>query len=156
MPTQVDLGDAVRRAVDRWSERAERRDSTLVVSGPGVIAQANPTDVDQILDNLIDNALAYAPGGVEIETGTSDRRAWLTVRDHGPGIPEEERDRVVERFSRGRAAPPGGSGLGLAIARELTQKWGGDLEISAPPDGGTRIRVQLRAATDPHPAEESP
>jgi signal transduction histidine kinase len=156
VPTEVELGDAVRRAVDRWSERAERRGSTLVVAGRTAAVQANPTDVDQILDNLLDNALAYAPGTVEIETGTSDGRAWLSVRDHGPGIPAGEHERVLERFSRGQAAPPGGSGLGLAIARELAQKWGGDLTISDPPDGGTSIRVRLRTATEPHPPEESP
>jgi signal transduction histidine kinase len=128
----------------------------LVVAGRTAAVQANPTDVDQILDNLLDNALAYAPGTVEIETGTSDGRAWLSVRDHGPGIPAGEHERVLERFSRGQAAPPGGSGLGLAIARELAQKWGGDLTISDPPDGGTSIRVRLRTATEPHPPEESP
>jgi signal transduction histidine kinase len=147
-PTTVDLADAVRRACDRWHGRAAQRDSTLTASGPDVAAQANPTDVDQILDNLIDNALAYAPGSIEIQTGRDARHATVSVRDHGPGIPMKERDYVLERFSRGRGSPPGGSGLGLAIARELAQKWGGTLEIGAPAGEGTSIEIRLRLASD--------
>jgi signal transduction histidine kinase len=147
VPTTVDLADAVRRAFDRWHERAERRNSTLVASGEDVTGQANPTDVDQILDNLLDNALAYAPGTIEVRTAEVDGNAWVEVRDHGPGIPPSEQDRVVERFYRGQGTPPGGSGLGLAIARELAQKWGGTVEIAIPSDGGTRIAVRFRTAT---------
>jgi signal transduction histidine kinase len=148
VPTQVDLGEAVRRAVERWHERAERRDASLISSGQDVVAQANPTDVDQIVDNLLDNALAYAPGTIEVETGRTDGHVWLAVRDHGPGIPVDERDRVLERFSRGRDAPPGGSGLGLAIARGLAEKWGGALDVSDAPGGGTQVLARFRAAGD--------
>jgi two-component system sensor histidine kinase TctE len=146
IPTRVDLGDAAQRAVERWHERAERLDSSLRGSGGNALAQGNPTDVDQILDNLLDNAMAYAPGAIEIETGAANGTAWVAVRDHGPGIPRAEQPRVVEWFDRGRGAPPGGSGLGLAIATELAQKWGGSLALSSPDDGGTRIEVGFRAA----------
>ncbi|MGZ8571389.1 MAG: ATP-binding protein [Actinomycetota bacterium] len=148
IPTRVDLGDAAQRAVERWHERAERLDSSLRGNGGNALAQGNPTDVDQILDNLLDNAMAYAPGAIEIETGAANGTAWVAVRDHGPGIPRAEQPRVIERFYRGRGAPQGGSGLGLAIATELAQKWGGSLAVSSPDDGGTRIEVRFRAAAD--------
>jgi signal transduction histidine kinase len=144
VPTHVDLGDAVRRAVERWHDRAAQMDSSLHVHGPSALAQANPTDIDQILDNLLDNAIAYAPGSIDVATGLDDGRAWFAVRDHGPGIPAGERDRVVERFYRGRSAPAGGSGLGLAIARELAEKWGGSLSVADAEGGGTEIRVGFR------------
>ena len=82
--------------------------------------------MDQILDILVDNAIAYAPGPIGIATGADPQTAWVSVRDRGPGIPSDERGRVSERFYRGRGAPAGGSGLGLAIAHELASKWARD------------------------------
>lgn len=143
-PTQVDLGEAAARAVERWEERAERSGSWLLARGEGGRAQANPADVDQILDNLLDNAIAYAPGEIVVETGRDGEMLTLAVRDHGPGIPEPERERVTDRFYRGSGAPPGGSGLGLAIARELAEKWGGSLRVLGDEGGGTRVEVRLR------------
>jgi len=123
VPTTVDLADAVRRAFDRWHERAERRDSTLVASGEDITAQANPTDVDQILDNLLDNALAYAPGTIEVRTAEDDGVASIEVRDHGPGIPPGEQDRVVERFYRGQGSPPGARGSASRSPGNSRTKW---------------------------------
>jgi signal transduction histidine kinase len=133
----TDLRAAAGRAAERWAERAERLHSTLQLRGPSATAQIDPTDLDQILDNLLDNAIAYAPGPIELETGAT----YVAVRDRGPGIPTDERQRVTERFFRGRGAPSGGSGLGLAIVRELAERWGGGVRIEAPEDGGTRIQV---------------
>ncbi|HEU4356287.1 MAG TPA: ATP-binding protein [Actinomycetota bacterium] len=143
-PTNVDLGDAVTRAVDRWEDRAAQRGASLLTRGEGGDAQANPTDVDQILDNLLDNAIAYASGEIVLETARDDGAFVVSVQDRGPGIPAEERERVTDRFYRGRAAPTGGSGLGLAIARELAEKWGGSLEVRSS-EVGTRIELRLRA-----------
>ncbi|HEX6844997.1 MAG TPA: ATP-binding protein [Actinomycetota bacterium] len=145
VPTHVDLHDAVGAAIARWRERAAQAGASLEAAGADAAAQANPTDVDQILDNLLDNAIGYAPGAIELATGVEGSQAWLTVRDHGPGIPNEERERVVERFYRGTGAPSGGSGLGLAIARELAEKWNGSLAVQTPDDGGTLVRVEFRA-----------
>ena len=72
--------------------------------------------------------------------------AFIAIRDHGPGIPEEERSKVTERFYRGKGSPPGGSGLGLAIARDLAEKWGGTLSVENPPDGGTRVEARFPKA----------
>lgn len=144
VPLHAELGEAAHRAIERWSERAAQLDSSVTATGTRASGQANPADVDQILDNLLDNALAYAPGPIEIATGTGQGHPWVSVRDHGPGIPPEERTRVVERFYRGRGVPGGGSGLGLAIARELAQKWGGDLTLSGADGGGTLVTVRFK------------
>lgn len=150
-PTTVDLGDAATLAVERWQERAQRLGATVEARGDGGKAMANPHDIDQALDNLLDNAVAYAPGPIVVETGGVGDRVFIAVRDRGPGVPARERSRVTERFFRGAGAPPGGTGLGLAIARELAEKWGGTLTLTEPgaaADGsrGTRIAIELRSA----------
>jgi signal transduction histidine kinase len=150
---RVDLGDAAARAADRWRARAERMGAAIEVRGEGAVAEGEPADVDQVLDNLIDNAIAYAPGPIEVETERNGAFASVSVRDHGPGIPADERARVTERFFRGRRAAPGGSGLGLAIARELAEKWGGSLEVLEADGEGTYVVVRLPA---PGAAEGEP
>jgi signal transduction histidine kinase len=143
-PTQVDLEAAVGRAIERWSGRARQRSSDLRAVGHGGLAQGDPSDLDQILDNLLDNATAYASGEIVVESGERDGRVYLAVSDRGPGIAEDEVGRVTERFYRGRGAPTGGSGLGLAIVRDLAEKWGGSVTVSSPPGHGTRVEILLR------------
>lgn len=144
--TRVDLGDSVARAVGRWEERAAHLGASLLARGEGGSALGNPSDVDQILDNLLDNAIAYAPGEILLETVREDGRLVVAVQDRGPGIRIEDLEHVTDRFYRGRGAPSGGSGLGLAIARELAEKWGGSLEVRSPEGGGTRIELRLPAS----------
>jgi signal transduction histidine kinase len=142
---RTDLREAAARASERWRDRAERLASSVQTRGEAATAGIDPTELDQILDNLLDNALAYAPGAVDLETGPT----FVSVRDHGAGIPADERDRVTERFFRGRGAPSGGSGLGLAIVRDLAEHWGGSVRLEAPEDGGTRVVVTLSPAAEP-------
>lgn len=143
---RVDLREATDRAVARWNERAGHRESTVVARGRGGSARVDPTDLDQILDNLLDNATAYAPGEVTIESGGSNGQVFVAVEDRGPGIAPEDLARVTERFYRGRGAPSGGSGLGLAIARQLVEKWGGTLSVESSRGEGTRVEVRLDTA----------
>ena len=145
-PTHVDLADAAGRASARWQERATAKGVEVRIAGEHAVGQGNPADLDQAIDNLIDNALAYGAGPLELETSTDAGQAMLAVRDHGPGIPAGEQQRVTERFYRGKTAPSGGSGLGLAIARDLTERWGGSLLVRDADGGGARIEIRLRAA----------
>jgi signal transduction histidine kinase len=81
---------------------------------------------------LIDNALRYAPAGepIEVSAARSQRAVVVRVADRGPGVPEEERDRIFERFHRGKASSAEiGFGLGLAIGRELAERMGGQLAL---------------------------
>jgi signal transduction histidine kinase len=146
-PTHVDLDDAVARAIARWNERADRLETTLSARGEGGTAQGNPSDLDQVLDNLLDNAIAYAPGEITVESGRQNGNVFVAVQDHGPGIPQDELARVTERFYRGKGTPTGGSGLGLAIARDLVEKWGGTLAVTSTAGEGTRVEVRLRSAS---------
>ncbi|MEO8477799.1 MAG: HAMP domain-containing sensor histidine kinase [Actinomycetota bacterium] len=144
-PTHVDLADAATRAEARWRERAAAKQVAIHAIGVPAVGQGNPADLDQALDNLIDNALSYGAGPLELETHGEAGQAVLAVRDHGPGIPAGEQQRVTERFYRGKTAPSGGSGLGLAIARDLTERWGGSLLVRDADGGGARIEIRLRA-----------
>ena len=144
--SSVDVGEAVTRALARWNERAKERRSNLVGRGEPGAAHVDPTDLDQILDNLLDNATTYAPGDVTVESGRSNGRLFVAVQDTGRGIDPADLPRVTERFYRGRDVPSGGSGLGLAIARQLAEKWGGTLNVESTVGEGTRIEVRLDAA----------
>ncbi len=145
----TDLARAAVRAIERFRDRALAAESSLDAEVGSAVAEADETDVDQILDNLIENAIRYAPGPITIGTGVVEGRASLWVRDHGPGIPAADLDRVTERFYRGAGAPEGGSGLGLAIARELAEANGGAIEIRRPADGGTVVEARFRLAEAP-------
>jgi two-component system sensor histidine kinase TctE len=132
--------------VERWGERASRLGASLRTKGEGGQALGDRADIDQILDNLIDNAISHAPGPIVVESGRANGRVFLAVEDRGSGIAPDEVHRVTERFFRGRGAPSGGSGLGLAIVRELAEKWGGSVAITSPEEGGTRVEVRLQPA----------
>ena len=142
--THVEAADAAARAVERWRERAAQAGAMLEAHGEPVAALANPDDLDQVLDVIVDNAISYAPGPIELRTGRVGSSAVISLQDHGGGIPPDELPRVTERFYRGRGSPAGGSGLGLAIARELAEKWGGTIDITSAEDGGTMVEVRLR------------
>ena len=91
---------------------------------------------------LIDNALRYGDGGGILVTTGLD--ATVEVADRGPGVPHEERDRIFQRFYRGRVrGSEGGFGLGLAIGRELAERMGGSLTLADRPGGGTRFTLSL-------------
>ena len=140
----VDLADAARQAVERWTAPAAEAGKRIELKARGrPRAWADPADVAHVLDNLIENALRYAPPGTEVavETGTSDGIASLAVADTGPGIDAADRERVFDRFYRGangrRSGP--GTGLGLAIVAELVRRWDGDVRLADGP--GTRVET---------------
>jgi two-component system sensor histidine kinase TctE len=91
---------------------------------------------------LVDNACRYAGDGgqVQLSVSNSAGSAVLTVDDSGPGIPEGERERVLERFHRASTAP-GGAGLGLAIADAVVSATSGRWQIGTAPLGGARVQV---------------
>jgi signal transduction histidine kinase len=143
----VDLRAIAEDAVGRWQAQAREAATELIVEGPPVGALAHHGSVEQIIDNLLDNAVAYAPGLVQVTTTARDGHAMLEVRDHGPGIASDELDHVTERFYRGSGARAGGSGLGLAIVQGLAERDGGSIRISGAPDGGTIVEVSFPAAS---------
>ena len=126
--------------------RAPGHDVALVAPS-SVVAHVDPIRVDQIVTNLLDNAIRYSPRGqrisVELSTPTPDT-IRLAVRDHGRGIDPEHRDRVFDRFFQAHARDhASGMGLGLYIGRQIAQAHGGDLQAEFPPDGGTLFVLTL-------------
>jgi two-component system, OmpR family, sensor kinase len=145
-PRPVSLAEAARNAVERWEAQGR-----LVVEGDEhVFAAASDEDVAIALDNLIENALRYAPSGsgVAIRWQREGDRAVLLVEDEGPGIAAGEEAQVFERFARGSAAGSvSGSGLGLPIVASLAGRWGGTASLRNRPGGGAQARVELPAAS---------
>jgi signal transduction histidine kinase len=145
----VDLSTVVEEAVERWRAPASEAEKTVTAGRrEQALVFAAPGDLAHVVDNLIENALRYTPPGVEVvvESEAANGRATLVVADDGPGIPEEDRARVFERFyrgSNGRRLGPG-TGLGLAIVAELVHRWGGEVTLAEGP--GTRIQVAFRHA----------
>lgn len=145
-PVPIDLATLAERAGERWRAPAHEAKTELVIDARTALTVAHAEDVEQILDNLVDNAIAYAPGRVEISAGASNGHAFVAVRDHGPGISEQDLPSVTDRFYRGEGRTSAGSGLGLAIVRELAEHDEGGLEIGAAEGGGTRVAVRYPSA----------
>jgi signal transduction histidine kinase len=104
--------------------------------------------IGQVLMNLIDNAIKFSPdgGAIEVEVAaTPDDQVRLSVRDHGVGIPPQDRAHVFDRFYQARAGRAGGLGLGLYISQQIVALHGGHIAVEGPPDGGTRVVVTLPA-----------
>jgi two-component system OmpR family sensor kinase len=145
-PQDADLTAVVDAEVDRASLLAPQ----LTVTRTGLDAltvRADPTRVAQILSNLFDNARRHTPAGgrITVDLQTRGGAAEVTVTDTGPGIPDDERERIFERLVRldaARTRDHGGAGLGLPIARALARAHGGEL-VCLPHDGGARFRLTL-------------
>jgi two-component system sensor histidine kinase TctE len=98
----------------------------------------------EMLRNVVDNALVYSDGSVEISGSTEDGMLTLEVSDRGPGIAEAERSTVLERFKRGAAsAGKAGSGLGLSIVQRVAQAHGGSLQLQTRDGGGLTVAITL-------------
>ena len=138
----VSLRAVSEAAHERWLPRAEATGHTLVLDGEGdAPVRAGEEDVSIALDNLIENALVYAPPGTTVTIIWSSDGS-VAVLDEGPGITPGEERQVFERFRRGRSDRPG-TGLGLAIVETLARRWGGTASIRNREAGGARAEVRL-------------
>ena len=129
--------------------------TVLVAPGAGTI-MADAAKIHDVLRNLVDNAVTYAPEGAEIrlEAWASDGTVRLTVADNGPGIPPEALPRIFERFYRvdPSRARPGGTGLGLAIVKHLVELLGGSVSAANSALGGAVFTVVLPSRVAQAPA----
>lgn len=120
---------------------------------PNLFAEADGTSVEQILLNLLHNAIKYTPSGspVEIDARRNGDMVEIAVRDHGPGISDEDLPFVFERFRRGAESKRSrieGMGVGLYLAKNLVEAHGGTITADCPEDGGTRVRFTIPALDD--------
>jgi len=142
----LDLSELVRDLTLAFSSVAAAAGSTLVSSvDDHVVGNVDPNRMEQVLGNLIDNAVKFGIGSpIEVELHAQDGVAILSVRDHGPGIPLEEQGELFRRYRRGSAAAGlGGLGLGLHVVREIVAAQGGTVRVDARPGKGSTFTVEL-------------
>ena len=146
----VDVGVLAAQAADRFGVIARTRDLRLEVRAEpeGAIVAAPPEWLDRLLGVLLDNACKYSPAGgtVDVTVANEGQRVRVTVDDSGPGIPEDQRGRIFDRFHRATEAA-GGAGLGLAIADAIVRATGGRWHVAASPAGGARMAVSWPRAS---------
>jgi two-component system, OmpR family, sensor histidine kinase BaeS len=149
LPT--DVVSLVNRVVERFQPQAANQQVRLIVtppSSPFPDVLLDRIRIEQILTNLLSNALRYTPQGgqVDLEITSSANMVLVRVHDTGPGIPPEAIPYIFGRFYRAdksRTRSEGGSGLGLAIARQLARAHGGDLTADNTPSGGAVFTLSL-------------
>ena len=129
---------------------ARRQRIQTSIAADATILNGDPAKLHDALRNLVANAITYSPEltTVRIDAARAGPRIEIAVSDEGPGIPEEDRSRVFERFYRvdkSRARDPGGTGLGLAIVKHLVELHLGSVRAENRPEGGARFTVSLPA-----------
>lgn len=142
------------RLADLVTESLSRRQTTggpdvpLVVSpdGRAVVVRADKRRLERVVSNLVENAEKHAGGATAVRVEAGPAEARVLVDDAGPGVPEEERSRVFERFARGHdtnRARSDGAGLGLSLVARHVRAMGGSVALSESPEGGARLTVTL-------------
>lgn len=124
---------------------AQHRTIAFVGSGKPVRAKGNAFAIEDAIRNLIENAIVHSPKGEEVTTSVH-QDVSVKVCDHGPGVRTEDRERIFERFWRGKTAQIGGAGLGLAIVCEIMKAHGGTVGIDDNPGGGAMFTLQFARA----------
>ncbi|MEL7446299.1 MAG: stimulus-sensing domain-containing protein [Pseudomonadota bacterium] len=152
---RIDLADLVRAIIGSRENRAENRDAEIILRTKGFAANVIGVGarLERVVENLLDNAVSFSPAeaAIEIDIDNDGSRVTLMVCDSGPGIPDDSRQKVFQRFHsvRPEAEDFGNhSGLGLAIARAIAEAHDGTLEAHSRPDGqrGACLRLDLPAA----------
>ncbi|PSK69623.1 two-component sensor histidine kinase [Streptomyces sp. CS149] len=141
----VELGALVREEV---SQRTGDRIAVAVEVPEGGAFEVNGSrgQLSRVIGNLLDNAQRHAEGSVAVSVAADGRGVRVEVRDDGAGVPEDERERIFERFVRlddARSRDDGGAGLGLAIARDVAARHGGTLTVHRADEGGAAFRLWL-------------
>lgn len=151
-PTRVEIDHVVAAAIDQNRVAADARSIRLVSGGDaGAQVYGEEAMLVTALHNLIANAIQYSPDNSRVGIGvrSSDGTVEIAVTDQGVGIPEDELDRVFERFFRSdpaRSRHTGGSGLGLAIVKHVVQNHGGDIRVWSQPGNGSTFTIRLPEA----------
>jgi signal transduction histidine kinase len=146
---EVDLAPLVAARLDAWQALATERGVELDATVDDVAVRSVPGRLEQVFDNVLSNALDVAPAGsaVRVESNIVGESVFVEVRDAGPGMTPEQRERAFDRFWRAEPARKdrGGSGLGLAIVRHLVNADGGTVELRTAPEGGLAVVLRLPA-----------
>lgn len=141
----VDLGVLAREVVTRLTELAMRSESVIRVdTAEGVVGRWDRTRLDQVLTNLLTNALKYGGGApIDVVVEGDAATARLSVRDHGIGIDSEDLSRIFQPFERAAGARYAGTGLGLWIVKQIVEALGGSITVASSRGDGTTFTVSL-------------
>jgi signal transduction histidine kinase len=143
----IELGDIARRVGGLLALKAADHSISITVPGDDdlVPAAAEFRRVLQVMINLVTNAIRYSPDGtlVAITVSQNDETSHISVSDEGVGIPNEDREKIFNKFERLGRSGDGGSGLGLYISRRLARAMGGDLTVTAAEQGGSKFTLTL-------------
>jgi signal transduction histidine kinase len=145
-PAVTDIGALVREIATSQQETVPAGRIVADLPSDAVWALADPPRLEQIVVNLLDNALKFSQTDDPVAVGlTADATdVILTVRDHGVGIPPAERERIFDQFHQAHPeSATKGMGLGLYISKQIVELHGGTISVEAPPDGGSRFVVRL-------------
>ncbi|WCT75726.1 HAMP domain-containing sensor histidine kinase (plasmid) [Sphingomonas naphthae] len=141
----VDLADTAKAVVTSLAPKAFEQNLELEFEQLGdATALGHREAIYRIIRNLVDNALAHCDGNGPIEV-TAGPGPTISVRDHGNGIPDADKQHIFERFWRGDRRASNGAGLGLGIVKRLVEAHGGSISFENAPSGGALFRVTLRA-----------
>ena len=135
---EVNLAEIVQRVLEELAALAQSKNIDLGFEQEGsATVRGTPSMLHELVANLVDNAIRYTPAGGVVTAGVvgAHDRVTLRIEDNGPGIPQDQRERVFERFYRLHDNGPGGSGLGLPIVREIAAASRADVTLSDPPGG---------------------
>jgi len=150
-PRPTDISALAGQVVADARARDDRHDIALAAP-PRLEAEIDPLRLEQVLVNLLDNAIKYSPNGGAIEVAVSRAAAdalEISVRDRGLGVPPEKRARIFERFYQAHGeGHRSGLGLGLYISGQIIELHGGEIRAVFPPDGGSRFVVRLPLALE--------
>jgi signal transduction histidine kinase len=145
----VDLGKAASKAVaGRVADGEPEERFVVIVGGDLPEIWADPDKIDQVVGNLVENAIRHGEGTVTVTVAAFGDGAEVIVEDEGVGIPPETAARVFTRFWRGNRGR--GTGLGLYIVKGLVEAHGGSVEVGSAESGGARFRFVLPAGTPPY------
>lgn len=144
----VDLKELAERSMARVQVQAEDREIELVEWAPAIPeTYADPDKIEQVLTNLLENAIKYGgEGTVRVSGALENEDIIIAVDDDGPGISEDDRGRIFDKFARSqtaKAGDPSGTGLGLYISRGIVRAHGGDISVGSSSMGGARFAFSI-------------
>lgn len=150
----VDINELVAASIDRNRITAEGKNIELQCGGRAKHqVHGDPELLGTAIRNLIENAIRYSPEKTKVGIGVSERNGMvkISVKDQGPGIPEDEQDRIFERFYRvdpARSRQTGGTGLGLSIVKHVVSQHNGEISLWSVPGEGSTFTIALPTVDD--------
>jgi len=143
-PGPIDVGQLVQDVVAPIAESNPAR-TVRIAAAAGELAAIDPIDLTHALTNIVDNALKYTAGPIDVAVRRQGNRLSIDIGDEGPGMSADEVRHAFDRFYRGTRRDVEGSGLGLAIARRAIERAGGTLALASDPNGGSCFTIELPA-----------